>query len=817
MRRSTRSTSWRCELAALLFTPVLAFAHGDDDIRFVTMHGVDNGGCDAPTVACKSIGYAAGQAGKGGVVRVAGGQYEVATQDDLFHIQDDGTDLTGGWSADFETRDPTVFPTVLIAAPLELRQSLQARGFQVIADTKWVGTGKGADPLLLAENVAVMQGSSSFAACTGGSAGGFACQSVNLHSHLALADFSSAPSRANDVWGFRDLNTEREYALVGLYNGLAVVDVTDPATPVEIGTIPGERTGWRDVKVLQTWDAAARRWNAWAYLTADAAHDRLTVVDLSGLPNRVGLVGRLTDDLSAHNVNLAGVDPSFGIPLTGTAPVLYLAGSNLDGGAFRAFDLTDPGYPQLVGQSFGGYMHDGTAITLRGPDRTVLADFNESEVQLWDVTVPAAPRLLSSFSYPTTEYVHSGSWSEDGRYLFVHDEIDERDGELNTTVYVFDVADVSAPMQVGAWSGPTRATDHNGYARGNRYYVSNYARGLTILDLTDPAAPVAVGNLDSYTVSDGTGFNGAWGVYPYLPSRALLVSDVQGGLYVLEDMTLAVPAGSLGFAVPVLAGREGDTVTLEVARTAGSTGAVSVAWELLHGSAGTGDVAFAAGRLDWADGDITDKPIELDLLPDGEAEGVERFFVKLLDPEGGATLGEHAIASVFVDEPGSAAALAVGDPGRLPHFARRAYIAVARTGSAMGEVRLDYATEAGTAVAGDDFIPVNGRLVWPDGDATGRVVEIPLVEGRGVHTEKAFTVRFSNAVGAAPGAGSARVLLAIEPPPPPLTPPVVEPLRRSGGGAIGPGVLLASVVLIAWFRRRQPTEFRIDPAVRMKR
>ncbi|MCA1799002.1 MAG: choice-of-anchor B family protein, partial [Xanthomonadaceae bacterium] len=519
------SSHLRVLIALAAVAPLAAWAHGDDDVRFVAANGTDSFGCETPATACRTVGYAAGQAGKGGVVRVAAGSYPVDTQADLFFLSDASADITGGYSPDFSERAPTRYPTLLIGVPHALRDALEARGFHVIVDTKWDGTGLGADPLLLAKAIAPMQASASSAACVAGDAGGFPCDRVDLLSHIALGDFSSAPARANDVWGFVDLNTDREYALVGLENGVAVVDISDPSAPVEVGTIAGEGTGWRDVKVVQRHNPDADRWQAYAYVTADAVHDRLTVIDLTGLPNRIALAARATDDLSAHNLNIAGVDPALAIPLPGRAPVLYLAGSNRDGGAFRAFSLSNPVVPALIAGG-SGYMHDATAALLTDPAQVagcaapaagaceVLADFNEDTFTLWDVTTPAAPALLSVRSFATATYVHSGSWSESGRYLFVHDELDERDAGLNTTVYVFDVANLAAPIAAGSWTGPTGAIDHNGYPRGNRYYISNYSRGLTVLDITDPAAPVETGRFDTFTVSDATGFVGAWGVYP---------------------------------------------------------------------------------------------------------------------------------------------------------------------------------------------------------------------------------------------------------------------------------------------------------------
>src|SRR5690606_25429897 len=126
----------------------------------------------------------------------------------LFYLTpESGADVTGGYSDDFETRDPAANLSVLVGVPVELREALEARGFQVITDMKWYGTGQGSDPLLLEKNLAPMLQSHSAADCAGGTAAGFSCEAVDLLSHVALADLATSPDRANDVWGFVDLNT----------------------------------------------------------------------------------------------------------------------------------------------------------------------------------------------------------------------------------------------------------------------------------------------------------------------------------------------------------------------------------------------------------------------------------------------------------------------------------------------------------------------------------------------------------------------------------------------------------------------------------
>ena len=91
--------------------------------------------------------------------------------------------------------------------------------------------------------------------CTSGSAGGYACDGVDLMSHLPRSTFVSpgsvAPSAMNDIWGWTDAASGREFALAGATNGVAFVEVTDPANPVFLGKLPTATfsSSWRDVKV----------------------------------------------------------------------------------------------------------------------------------------------------------------------------------------------------------------------------------------------------------------------------------------------------------------------------------------------------------------------------------------------------------------------------------------------------------------------------------------------------------------------------------------------------------------------------------------
>lgn len=643
--------------------------------------------------------------------------------------------------------------------------------------------------------LAWLPGQATAQACAGGTAGGFHCQAIDLQSQLALGDLPRAHGAANDVWGYLDLNSDREFALLGLDNGVAVVDLSDAGAPRHVQTIPGQRTTWRDIKLHQYFDPSRGRWQAYAYVSADRASERLLVLDLSGLPNSVSVAGRETAETSAHNLLVANVEPGTGVTLPGLQPVLFSSGSDLDGGALRSYSLADPARPALL-RVFTGHSHDVASVVIEderlgqcpgASTRCVLAaDASENDLQLWDVSDPAAPRLLAAFGYPNLGYVHSAAFTDDGRFLAVQDELDEENFGLPTTARLFDLADLSAPVLWAVWEGPTRAIDHNGFFRGNRLYLSTYTRGLTVLDVSQPGAPTQAGYFDTYPVDDGAAFSGAWGVYPYLPSGNLLVSDIQGGLFVLQEQGIDNRPGAVRLAAQALAVQEGESVVLEIMRQGSDLPAGSVLVQTLPGSAGDADFSPLTARVEWAAGESGSKFVRVAVGADSLAEDMERFMVRLLAPQGAVSLGRSALASVFVNEPGAATVLGLErEAVALPAAAGSAVAVVQRLGSAAGPAAVTYTVESVARTAAG-LPPLSGQLSWADGDGRARSVDLPLA-GLANGGSPSFTLRLSGAVGAELGRASVTFTQQESPPPPPAA--------GGGGGALGwmPVLLLVAV------------------------
>ena len=761
----------RYTLMALLVTlsASTVFAHGDaDNPLFVATTGTDTGLCLDATAPCKTIAYALDFVGKGGQIRVATGSYTLTEIEDVFHLVSQSVDVRGGYqtSDNFAIRRKEN-ATTLIGVPHEYSTSMSERGFNVLADRKGIereNVGQTANLLALQQE---MKSSMPAAECTGGMANNLVCDQVDLLGHVSLAGVSGLPGAGADVWGFLDLNTNREYAIVGYNTGTGVFDVTDPEDPREVGFIDGQRTSWRDVKIYQYWNTTDARWNALAYVSTDGASDALFVIDLSHLPQRVERVAYSGDFSAAHNVFLTSTDFGTGLSTDGGPPSLIVAGSNnaSDPGPYRSYTLELPQTPAFAakpGQGRNDYMHDAASMIITdarkdtqcvnaGSYCEILFDFNELNFNTWDITDTNNPVRLNSKNYSNIAYTHSGWPTEDGQYLFVHDELDERNFGLNTTVRVFQLDDLTAPSEVGAWIGPTAAIDHNGFVLGNRYYMSNYSRGLTILDITDAPNPQFVGRLDTYPFSDGVGFPGAWGVYPYFNSGTIAISDIDSGLYLARDRTLDVAQGSLSFSQSSYGAAEGDQLGIAVRRSGGSTGSISVAYSLLPATGDSSDFSADRGVLNWADGDQTDKVITLDLVSDSTSESLERTLIKLSMPTGGATLAPGNVASLYVGE--AAEPTVIQFSQTTVNTAERGFAtAVAvfeRSGSATGSASINYALSGGNADAGVDYQGVtSGTISWSDGDADPKWIEFAITDDTDNEPIEYFELGLSNVAGA---------------------------------------------------------------------
>ncbi len=384
--------------------------------------------------------------------------------------------------------------------------------------------------------------------CANGTADRYSCQNVDLFSFLSIDDLGGASgTELNDVWGWTDPQTGTEYALVGRTDGLAFVDVSTPTAPDYIGELPthSEPSTWRDMKVYQNH----------AFVVSEASGHGMQVFDLTQLRD----VGSDEQPVTfSETTHYDEVESAHNIVINRETGFAYIVGGNGSGatcgGGLHMVDVEAPTAPTFVGcfadpstgRSGTGYTHDAQCVQYDGPDALYLDsevcfNANETALNIADVTDKENPETIANATYPQIGYVHQAWLTEDHRYLYVDDELDElntENGIDQTRTLVFDVTDLDNPELVKRHLGPTGAIDHNQYIQGNYAYQANYQSGLRILNVANPESPVEVAHFDTYPDGNNASFQGAWSTYPFFERNLVLVSSIGEGLFAL---TLNLP------------------------------------------------------------------------------------------------------------------------------------------------------------------------------------------------------------------------------------------------------------------------------------
>ncbi len=392
-------------------------------------------------------------------------------------------------------------------------------------------------------------------ACTNNTAGHFNCGDVDLLGFIPNKDIGGKRGiQLNDIWGWTDPVSGREYALVGRTDGTSFVDVSSPSNPVFVADLPKTAESpistWRDIKVYRDH----------AYIVADGAGPHgMQVIDLTRLRQFDGTPITFTPDFHYRRINSA-----HNIVINEATGFAYAVGASSGGetcgGGLHMIDIREPKNPTFAGcfadpqtgRAQTGYSHDAMCITYNGPDeqhrgREICFGANETAISIADVTDKTNPIALSRASYPSVAYSHQGWITEDHRYFYLDDELDEIQSRgpggtpfTGTRTLVWDVSDLDDPRLVKEFYGATEASDHNLYIRGNFMYQSNYQAGLRVIDISDPVNPVEVGWFDTVPYGTNTpGFGGSWSNYPFFQSGIVVVTSGMEGLFIVRKRARA--------------------------------------------------------------------------------------------------------------------------------------------------------------------------------------------------------------------------------------------------------------------------------------
>ncbi|WP_170234458.1 choice-of-anchor B family protein [Bizionia saleffrena] len=380
--------------------------------------------------------------------------------------------------------------------------------------------------------------------CENGFAGIYPCNDYDLLAHISTEILSGESDiDGSDIWGWTDATTNKEYALVGLENSTAFVDISIPTAPIFLGRL-NSNSGtnfWRDVKVFDDF----------AFIVADGVGDHgMQIFDLS----RLRTVTNPPETFTADAI-YTGVGSCHNIVINDSEGVAYLVGCNSANGGGPIFvDVSNPLNPTFLGEyTASGYTHDAQVITYNGPDtdysgKEILIASNgtsgsgTNKVVIVDVSDKTNPALISEITYPQAAYTHQGWFTDDQRYFILGDELDEQNFGVNTSTFIFDFADLDNPVLSSKYTAQFDAIDHNGYVKGNEFYLANYRAGLRVFDITNISSPTnpmtEVGYFDTYPDNNNTGFNGVWSIYPYFNSQNIIIGDIEGGLFIVRKSSL---------------------------------------------------------------------------------------------------------------------------------------------------------------------------------------------------------------------------------------------------------------------------------------
>jgi choice-of-anchor B domain-containing protein len=367
--------------------------------------------------------------------------------------------------------------------------------------------------------------------CDNGMAGSYPCNGYDLQSHFSLADLNAQDG--NDSWGWTDPQDGKEYALMGLNNGTAFIDISDPINPVYLGKLPTHtsNSSWRDIKV----------YNNYAFVVSEASGHGMQVFDLTKLRSVNNPPETFTED--AH---YGGFGHSHNIVINEDTGYAYSTGDNTYSGGAHFINIQDPLNPVAAGGYSGSfYTHDAQVIVYNGPDsdhtgKELFIGANENEVVIVDVTNKNNPQLISNISYSNDGYTHQVWLSEDRNYIIVGDELDEQNLGFNTRTIIIDINDLDNPSFHFEYYGTTPAIDHNGYSKNGKYYLANYKAGMRVMDISDLSNSnmSEVGYFDTYPANNNASFNGVWNVYPYFGSGNIVISDISGGFFVVKSSAI---------------------------------------------------------------------------------------------------------------------------------------------------------------------------------------------------------------------------------------------------------------------------------------
>ncbi|HEX9824458.1 MAG TPA: hypothetical protein VGB51_08730 [Actinomycetota bacterium] len=347
--------------------------------------------------------------------------------------------------------------------------------------------------------------------------------------------------------------TKDDYAVVtvngsGEFAGLWTIDISDPRNPRAEGHLPCAGSGydvglWKNIAVMSSDSPSANSSteDVGCNLKGTSNQEGIRLVDITDRSNPKELSFVVTDCGSHTNVTFSRrinrkrhgfvYVQSYTASTSGTCASAHQK--------ISVVDITKPRKAEVVATPSvapANGCHDGT-VKGRYAYMACL-----SEGQVWDISDPLAPEILSHITDVPDAIWHSTAISNDGKTAaFGFESFQGGTSSCNGTglgiegaIWFYDVSDPAAPVQRGHFVPPRVVqgvcTAHNfDVVTGRDVIVTAwYNAGVMAIDFSDPAAPA---ELAHYLPSGTNTWDAKWHdgyVYVGDSGRGLDVYEIEG-------------------------------------------------------------------------------------------------------------------------------------------------------------------------------------------------------------------------------------------------------------------------------------------------
>ena len=326
---------------------------------------------------------------------------------------------------------------------------------------------------------------------------------------------NSSEVRYNDCWGY--VQNGIEYAVIGSTEGIHFFEIKNNNTFEFVDFVEGKFSSTavvhRDIKIYKNF----------LFTVCDEGQSSLQIIDLSGLPNSVSVIGEIDTTFSkVHNIFIDETnDLMYACTITS-----MINGVQSSPVAMQVYSIVNPINPTLLysGPNDIPEVHDAFVR-----DNIAYLNCGFDGLRVYDFSIPSNPVFLQNESiYQEQGYNHQGWMTPDGKtYVFA----DETNGKKVKKCSVKGDHTINIDRYFGT-NSEDNSVPHNIMLDNNFAYVAYYNEGLRIYSIIGSDTK-EIAHYDTYPTESPFKMNGAWGVYSDLPSGRILVSDRENGLFLL--------------------------------------------------------------------------------------------------------------------------------------------------------------------------------------------------------------------------------------------------------------------------------------------